>query len=200
MSISIFVEGGGNSKELKTRCREGFRKLFQNWAELNRRMPKLIACGSRNDTFESFKIALSLRKNDEYVGLLIDSETPINSIDLPWSHLEDHDKWQKPPNSTNDQVLFMATCMETWIVADEKTLKAYYGHKFLDSALPPSENLESRPSSEVQKALKDATRNCPNRFMKGAKSFAVLSKLSPDTLEMHLPNFKRVRRILKEKC
>ena len=28
MRITIYIEGGGDSKELHTRCREGFRRLF----------------------------------------------------------------------------------------------------------------------------------------------------------------------------
>ena len=30
VSASIYLEGGGDSKELHIRCREGFRKLLEN--------------------------------------------------------------------------------------------------------------------------------------------------------------------------
>ena len=44
-SSVIYLEGGGESKELHSRCREGFRKLLEkNGFKGN--MPRLVACGS----------------------------------------------------------------------------------------------------------------------------------------------------------
>ena len=63
-------------------------------------------------------------------------------------------------------------------------------------ALPPLVDLEKRARHDVQDSLTRATRDCSNAYAKGKRSFEVLAKLSPATLEKHLPSFVRVRRIL----
>ena len=45
--------------------------------------------------------------------------------------------------------------------------------------------------------LVHATRNCSNAYAKGKRSFEVLGKLTPDTLDKYLPSFVRVCRILQ---
>jgi hypothetical protein len=59
--------------------------------------------------------------------------------------------------------------------------------------------MENRPRQEVQESLIQGSLKCLNAYKKGKRSFEILGKLSPDTLEMHLPSFKRARRILKKK-
>ena len=44
----IYVEGGGDAKDLRTRCREGFHKLLEN-AGFTGRVPRIVASGSRNE-------------------------------------------------------------------------------------------------------------------------------------------------------
>ncbi|WP_156013419.1 hypothetical protein [Thioalkalivibrio sp. HK1] len=46
MKIKIYVEGGGDIKVLKTKCRKGFRNFFRK-AGLDGRMPRVVACGGR---------------------------------------------------------------------------------------------------------------------------------------------------------
>ena len=93
----------------------------------------------------------------------------------------------------------MTTCMETWIVADYKALRAHFGQGIQLSALPPADDLERRPRDEVLAKLKHATRNCFAPYEKGTKSFVVLGKLNPATLDSCLPSFQRARRILNTK-
>jgi len=116
-----------------------------------------------------------------------------------WDHLKKRDGWDKPLGSENDQVLFMTTCMETWIVADRNALARHYGDKLQKSALPPLTDLESRSRHDIQNDLSHATRNCSNAYKKGKRSFDVLEKLSPDELKLHLPNFVRIKDILESK-
>lgn len=56
MKVRVYVEGGGDSKDLRILCRRGFSKLFER-AGLKGRMPKVAACGSRNQAFRSFRIS-----------------------------------------------------------------------------------------------------------------------------------------------
>jgi len=93
--VRIYVEGGGDSKELQARCREGFRKLLIN-SGFKDRMPGFRACGGRNKTFDMFQTSL-IDGSREYTLLLVDSEDPVIDQDLSpdssiaWNHLFQRD-------------------------------------------------------------------------------------------------------------
>ena len=93
----------------------------------------------------------------------------------------------------------MTTCMETWMAADRSALRDHFGQGLRPERLPPLTNLERRARGEVQRGLENATRSCAAPYTKGPRSFDALGKLSPDTLESHLPSFKRTRRILNDR-
>lgn len=194
---TIYIEGGGDSKQLRSLCRKGFRKLLENCG-FTGYMPKLVACGGRRSVFDDFQTAHTNKSNSDYVAMLIDSEDPLADLDA-WDHLKSRDEWDKPLGSENDQVLFMTTCMETWIVADRDALTKHYGSELQISALPPLVDLESRSRHDIQNDLFHATRDCSNAYKKGKRSFDVLEKLSPDTLELHLLSFVRVKKILENR-
>ena len=191
----IFLEGGGESKELQIRCREGFRKLLER-AGFKQRMPRTSACGGRDGAFKDFRIAHEDGAADEFVAMMIDSEDPLDNIEETWDHLRKRDNWQQPANAENDQVLFMTTCMETWIVSDRAILSKHYKETLQTSALPPLTDLESRSRHVIQDSLFHATRDCSNAYEKGKRSYEILSKLDPEVLQNHLPSFVRIRRIL----
>lgn len=198
MSARIYIEGGGDSKELHTRCREGFRKLFERCG-FSGRMPRLVACGSREDAFDDFKTAHRKAGAGQYVAMLIDSEDPLANIDRPWAHLNERDGWSLPAGAADEQVLLMVTCMETWIVADRRTLQSHYGSELQDTALPALAEMELRDRGSIQDALLRATRNCTNAYKKGTRSFEIVGKLDPSALEEHLPSFARCKRLLEAK-
>ena len=162
-------------------------------------MPQIRARGSRDSTYDGFVTAHQEASVSDYTALLIDSEDPVTNIDETWRHLNQRDGWQTPPGAQDDQVLFMVTCMETWIVADRQTLNQHFGSPLQTSALPPLDNLEGRSRQDVQDRLERATRDCPGPYSKGPKSFEILGKLNPDVLEQRLPSFRRARRILSDK-
>ena len=197
MNAHLYIEGG-ESKEDQIRCREGFRKLIEK-AGLSGRMPRLSACGGRRSVFDDFKTAHASRKVGAYIAMLVDSEDPVESLEKTWDHLKSRDQWDKPAGAVDEQVLFMTTCMETWIVADQTALREHYGQKLQENALPPLDNLENRNRHDVHDKLVHASRNCSNAYTKGKRSFEVLAKLDPAVLKQHLPSFVRVDRILKEK-
>jgi hypothetical protein len=194
----IYLEGGGDSKELHTRCREGFRKLLEKCG-YEGKMPRLVACGGRRSVFEDFQSAHGSRTPEDFIAMLIDSEEPLNDTEATWDHLIRSDHWEKPPDAADEQVLFMTTCMETWIVADRDSLRNHYGSRLQVSALPPLTILEERNRHDIQDALVHATRDCTNAYQKGNRSFDILSKLTPGTLKPHLPSFRRNLEILNEK-
>ena len=198
VNARIYIEGGGDSKELHTRCREGFRRLLEALG-FSGRMPRLVACGGRAATFDDFKTAHDNAASEAYVAMLIDSEDPIEDIEETWAHLKQRDGWDKPEGADNEQVLLMVTCMESWIVTDRKTLRAYFGSNLQVSALPALDNMESRDRDSIQHALSHATRNCKNAYTKGKDSFEVVAALDPSALRRHLPSFVRFERVLRDK-
>ena len=194
MSAILYLEGGGDSKELHARCREGFRRLLERCG-FQGRMPRLVACGGRDAAFGDFTFAHNGRMAN-FVAMWIDSEDLLADLELTWAHLKARDQWAQPGGAVDQQVLFMTTCMETWLVTDRAALGKHFGSQLQDSALPPLDDLEKRDRHDVQGRLVHATRDCLNAYAKGKRSFEVLGKLTPGVLEQHLPSFVRIRRIL----
>ena len=159
MSAHLFVEGaqtGAESRNAKSRCRAAVTNLLEKMGFAGR-LPRITACGSRNSSFDKFQTALPQFPHD-YIAMLIDSEAPISKIDETWTQLKENDGWNKPAKVTDDQVLLMTTCMETWIITDKETLKKHYGEKLQLNALPPDANLEQRSTQDVQECLSRARR------------------------------------------
>ncbi len=196
--VTVCLEGGGNSKNLKIDCRKGFRKLFEKCGFQGH--PSLVACGGRDQAFDRFKTELEKASDGDTIMLLVDSEDPVTDINRTWNHLRQRDGWQKPSGTVDEDVLLMTTCMETWIVADRETLRSHFGQHLQENALPPLNDLERRHrKQDILDKLEHATRNCSSPYTKGPKSFVVLGRLNPEIMEQHLPSFRRARRILNQK-
>ena len=195
----IYVEGGGPPDRVTNiRCREGFRKLLAKCGLDDSRF-QVTACGRGGDARNDFLDAHAVAGDEYYVALLIDSESPVANIEETWKHLTGEQNWQRPPGARDDQVLFMTTCMETWIVADRSALCAHFGQCLLVSELPDLDSLEELRRGTVRDRLQDATRSCPAPYGKGPNSFQLLGRLDPTVLEERLPSFRRARRILTDK-
>ena len=193
----IYVEGGGTSREMRARCREGFHKLLDKSGFTNR-APRIVPCGSRNAAFDASKTA---HKQDVlvYVALWVDSEDPIEDIEKTWQHLKVRDQWERPVGATDEQVFSMTTCMETWIAADRAALNRLYPNCLQESVLPALTNLEQRQRHAVQDSLIQATRTCTNAYAKNKRSFEALANVEPAVLMAQLPSFARMVRILNAK-
>jgi len=200
VNAKIYLEGGAkDSNQLRTRCQEAFNKLLKSMG-FGGRMPRLIACGGRQDAFDRFCTAIQTTSG--YVAMWIDSEDPMADIERTWDHLATVTTvrpFEKPQDVNDDQVLMMTTCMESWISADHATLLVHFGKGFQENALPSLTNLESRGRRDVQDRLVRASRNCQAAYKKGEVSYEIVGKLNPVALRPHLPSFTRVERILTEK-
>jgi len=198
VSAKLYVEGSGVGKDLHARLKEGLGKLLEN-SSFRGRMPRLFISGGRTQAFDDFEAAHAQWGAQEYVAMLVDSEEPLADLEASWQHLLVRDHRPRPGGADDDQVLSMTTCMETWIVADRRALAEHYGACLQENALPPLVDLEERARHEVQDRLMHATRNCSNVYRKGKRSYAILGKLDPATLQPPLPSFRRALRILDEK-
>jgi len=108
LSIKIYIEGGGDTDLLRSELRKGFQSLFEK-AGFKGRLPKVIACGSRNNAFDDFKTALKNQKANEIILLLVDSECAITNSppNTKWNHVLTRDEWAKPSVASEDNILML---------------------------------------------------------------------------------------------
>lgn len=202
--VKLYVEGGGDSNELRTACREGFTQFITK-AGISKR-PRVVACGSRKDAYDSYCIAIA---NGDQAVLLVDSEDAVSSQHqagdqnswLPWNHLQSRDGWQKPEGAVDADCHLMVQVMESWFIADRQTLENFFGQHFKVNALPATQ----RPVEEVSKrhvyqALENATKDCQkSKYGKGAHSFKILKEISPALVQAASPWADRFIAELKNK-
>jgi hypothetical protein len=189
VAVKIFVEGGGNRKDLQIRCRNGFSKL------LGSVMPKrgqltVLACGSRDDAYRSFKIASENPDPGTTYLLLVDAEEVVAKNAGPWEHLSTRDPhWKCPEGVGDDSVHFMSVMTETWLVADPAALTAYYGAPFKEGTLPAAHNLEDVPKSDVMDALDRATKPTKKKRYEKSHGWELVGKISPDAIRKRCKRF-----------
>ena len=193
MSTRVYVEGGGDNNPLKTRCRQAFRDFFSG-AGLEGRLPRVFACGGRQQAYSDFFHALKATPDDDFVALLVDSEGPVDEGDGPWVHLKERDNWEQPVGTTDDNAHLMVQCMEAWFLADKEALARYFGQGFNPKALPDNQNIEKVAKKKVFDGLKNATRQCQPKgeYGKGRHSFELLSEIDPAKVMVASPHAKRL--------
>ena len=198
MGATIYIEGGGDAKDLHVACRKAFRSLLEKLGFAGR-MPRLVACGSRNDAYDDFCTA-HMNTAGKYIALLVDSEDALHDEYRTWNHLYTRDGWIRPVGADDEQILFMTTCMETWIAADRQALHNFFGQCLQESALPALLNIEKKNRHDVQKALENATGRCKKKYKKGNISFELMQKVAPATIHSDaLPSFRRMVDVLEQR-
>lgn len=192
----LFVEGGGEGGALKTECRKGFR-LFLEKAGLRGRMPRIVACGGRQDAYDQFCTANASAGNGGTALLLVDSEarvaTPADSA-KPWEHVKERkgDGWTQPKDATDDDLHFMVECMESWFLADKEALESFFGKEFNRGALPANPQVEQVSKGDVLKGLKKASHDTKQgAYGKGAHSFKILACIDPAKVREVAPYVER---------
>ena len=176
VSMRLYVEGGGGGKTQKIACRKGFTG-FLGKAGLQGRMPRIVACGSRNAAYDSFSTANA--HEDETSMLLVDAEGQVTAQGS-WQHLKIRDNWDQPSNATDGQCHLMVQVMESWFLADVDTLRSFYGQGFRPQDLPKNPKVEEVSKQDVFDGLAQATHNTQKAsYKKGMHSFEILEKLDP---------------------
>ena len=201
MTVKVYVEGGGDGRELRARCRRGFSSFFAR-ADLAGRMPRVIACGSRQSAYVKFRAALASGNVREFFVLLVDSEGSVAEDSGPWLHVMNRDTWAAPDGATDDNAHLMVQCMETWFLADRERLEAFFGSGFDRNALPGHRNIKEIAKADVFEGLKNATRRCQPRgeYGKGRHSFEILSEIDPSKVLAASPHAKRLIDTLQAKA
>ena len=200
MKVRIYVEGGGDGRNLRTRCRRGFSAFLEK-ATLAGHMPRIVASGGRRAAFDDFCAALNASDQEEFVVLLVDSEGPVPQGPGPWHHLRARDGWDQPAEATDENVHLMVQCMENWFLADRDTLAAYFGKGFNPNALPGHRDIEEVAKTDVLDGLRNATRQCQSgRYDKGRHSFAILERADSAKILVASPHAQRLVDTLREKA
>ena len=201
MTVKVYVEGGGDGRELRARCRRGFSSFFGK-AGLVGRMPKVVACGGRQRAYEKLRAALAARNERGFAVLLVDSEDRVAEGSGPWLHLRMRDGWEKPDDATDNSAHLMVQCMEAWFLADRDFLEAFFGRGFNRNALPGNQNIEEVAKADVLNGLKNATRQCQTKgeYGKGRHSFEILSEIDPSKVQAASPRAQRLVDTLRAKA
>lgn len=204
--VTIYVEGGPKGKDSRSQIsvlRESIKQLLEK-AGFAGQLPKTVPCGPRDQAYKSF--CNHIRNRDEGIPLLlVDSEDVVASQfdltfqdDFVWDHVKNRegDEWARPKGAQNDQLAFMATSMETWLIADIGCLKEYFGQGF-DAKKLPTSNLEQKDRKMVLRALEDATKVCKHQYGKGDDGLKLIGMVDPNVLRVKLPHFERFEKMLK---
>ncbi|OLN30822.1 DUF4276 family protein [Desulfosporosinus metallidurans] len=179
-TVKLYIEGGGEQNRLKRECRRAFASFFER-VGFRGRMPRVVACGSRNEAFRDFCSSLkSADRTKEIAFLLVDSEDAVveELQNKPWEHLRNRDHWTQPDAATNEQVHLMIQCMENLFLADTEALRRFFGQGFNSNALPSNTNIERIAKSDVLRSLENATRHSQKgSYGKGDHSFKILEEV-----------------------
>jgi len=199
VTVKVYVEGGGESDALQTRCREGFTEFFRH-AGLTGRMPRVVASGSRRRAYERFRKELQPGAQDKIVILLVDSEDPVPQGMLPWEFLRGRrdDGWERPAGASDESAHLMVQCMEAWFLADKDALSGYFGQGFRQNAFPERTDIEAIPKPDLMEQLKQATRDTKTKgeYRKRAHSFQILGMISPELVRRASPHADRLLKTL----
>ena len=190
--VAIYMEGGGDGAAGRRALRQGMDALLEPIKAVARNNAwhwKLVACGGRDRALRAYRKAVEA-SDYAVVALLVDSEGPVS--DTPVRHLARRDRWQlafAPPESIH----MMVQVMETWILADQDALRAYYGARFRASALPGHGNLEDLAKTDVERALALATADTSKgTYHKIRHASEILARLDRRLIGQRCPHFQRM--------
>ncbi len=197
--LTVYVEGGGDRPDLRTRCRRAFAKFFQKAGCAGVRV---VACGSGHQAYQCYREALG--KGGQPL-LLLDAEGPLPrpGKDGPtpsWellARLKKHSKKsRRPEHARDDDLHFMVQCMEAWFLADHDAIVQVFPGARPDK-LPQRPQVEEVPKAHVLEGLKEATRNVrKGPYRKGRLAFDVLERIDPDRARVRAPWLDRLLRRL----
>lgn len=203
-TVHIYIEGGGDQALLQSKLRHGFGEFFKK-LKLGA-SPAVHAGGGRGHTFDKFRIAVGQGKK---CLLLVDSEDFVDEkCQSAWQHFKsrkEDEHWEKPGGSTDDAAHMMVCCMESWFLADRKTLKKFFGNDFKEQKLPAGNALEAIPKDKVFDGLKQACKSCKKNgkngcYDKGTHSFTLIGKIKPTKVEDASPWAKKFFDKLRKVC
>lgn len=190
--LAIYMEGGGDTAEGKTRLRKGmaqFLRVLCDQARMRRHSVRVVPCGTRNEAFKRFRHAHAT-DTSTMSFLLIDSEEPVAAAVK--GHLSRGDGWDLG-GCTDDSLHLMVQVMETWLLADPQALSSYYEQRFQANALPATANIETVPKDAVLDALKRATKDTKKgEYHKIKHASDLLARIDPQKAQDRCSHCRRL--------
>jgi hypothetical protein len=190
VTVTVLVEGAGESLALRSIAKKKLGELLKKLPLA--RQPRIEFQGTRRAAFDRLEIELSKPTKDRVFILLVDSEEPFTESSDPnekhhrWAHVRNRseDHWERPDAATDEHLHFMATAMETWIIADKEAIRSRFPKDFRENAIKDIRDWEERSKEEVQDLLRSATgeRSWKGCYKKGEISFELLGRVNPQTL------------------
>ena len=210
-TLRIYVEGGGGAAG--ERCKKAFASFLRK-AGFAGRMPKVLACGSRQDALEDYEAAID---NGDEAILLVDSEGPVDEScqagdDFgnwkPWKHLEKAslkaNRLKRPAKADERDCHLMVECTENWSAADTCAVQDYYGAAIPKDELARLEKPELISKADVLKLLKNVARQSPilgkREYEKGKHTFELLKNANPEKVAEKCPWARRFVERLEDSC
>jgi hypothetical protein len=200
VSVTIYVEGGGNRRDIRARCRQGFTEFCR---KINpaRGAFVIVSCGGRNEAYDKFQIALKSQKKGDQALLLVDSEGPISDGVMPDQYLSQitEGRWELAVMSRG-RVFLMVQAMEAWLLADREALAEFFGAGFQSRKLSGrADRVQSIAKDDLEKCLVDATWGSRRgKYDKGQHSFALLERIDPEKVGIGSSRALDFQRFLKE--
>jgi hypothetical protein len=187
----MYVEGG-RGRDSKASLRAGLAQFFEKsrvTGGSQKTIWRVVMCGSREETYELFVRGWRDHPNS-HVLLVVDAEGPV--VGTEREHLAAQDRWDLS-FAKDDSIHLMTEAMESWFVADVKALTKFYGQRFAAASIPKRKNVEEIAKADVEKALKDATRNTqPGLYLKTRHAPKILESLDPGTVRARAPRCERL--------
>lgn len=116
----------------------------------------VVACGSREDTFDLFRSACRNHHPNAFNLLLVDAEAALKGD--PPTHLQACDGWDLG-DVEPECCHLMVQVMEAWLIADPEALANFFGDGFREGSLPGHPDVEQVDKTDLMKRLKRATKD-----------------------------------------
>ncbi|MBN2830427.1 MAG: DUF4276 family protein [Candidatus Cloacimonetes bacterium] len=172
--VKVYIEGGGESNSLRTDLRKAFQNFFIS-AGLNKK-PRVVASGSRNEAFDDFCCAVRTLSDNDVALLLVDSEETFTKDDNSVEYLKKRDSWNFPNDVDSCLVHLMVVTMETWLIADPKSLQESFGAGFNSEVFSKVKDIETVSKEDAYSLLDKAFKDTPSKkYIKGKHSFRALA-------------------------
>jgi|KBSSwiStaDraftv2_1062776.scaffolds.fasta_scaffold46951_5 hypothetical protein len=183
--VRVYIEGGAKGKTADSDFRRGWKKFLSEIHEFARqhgyRSLEVVRGKARGNAFHLFVKHKAVWPND-LVVLLADSETAVPNNASVWKIVADQDKWQKPAWATDRHLYLMVHFVETWLLTDQDALKQFFKERLNLNVLPTS-NLENRSKTEIEKALKQATKDTKKGPYTHGQAHEIIELVNPDNVK-----------------
>lgn len=201
--VRVYIEGGATGKTADSDFRRGWKQFLSGLHELAREHGyhslEIVRGKARGNAFNLFVKHKEIRPHDLLV-LLADSETTVPSNTNVWKIVRDRDKWQKPVWATDRHLYLMVHFVETWLLTDQEALKQFFKQGLNLKALPTS-NLEDRSKMEIEKALKQATKETKKGPYTHGQAHEIIALVNPENVKtlMHGKRlFTTLRKLIED--